>query len=202
MLNLITAVLIIAYSITFTVISFRFLRKNFDRLYLPRFRRRYGSLYFNVDTVKRSAIYFTFLFLVRRMLFAAVISNAGASLVLQILICDLLSTVLLGFYWSVRPMESTLGNVIEIFNESAVLLSVWSMVLFSDFVQSPVQRYDIGFYFMYFVAAVIAFNLVLFTGAILRKMSSKCRTKFAKGQAQTRIESTNAEKKKDLSEVI
>lgn len=79
-------------------------------------------------------------------------------------------------------MESTLGNVIEIFNESAVLLSIWSMVLFSDFIENPVQRYEIGFQFMYFVAGVICFNLVLFAVTILRKVINKCRTCLTKKQ--------------------
>ena len=68
------------------------------------------------------------------MAFSALIVFGSKSIVLQILVADVLSTLLLVFFIRVRPMVNWLNNAIQIFNELVVLVSVWLMFHFTEFV--------------------------------------------------------------------
>ena len=100
------------------------------------------------------------------MLFAIVIVFCGSSIVLQVFLADTLSTILLAFYLRVRPMNGILNNVIEVFNESFVLVVFWLLFLFTDYIEDPERRYKYGFDLMYTVAIVISLNLLAFIYSI------------------------------------
>ena len=100
------------------------------------------------------------------MIFAIVIVFCGSSIVLQVFLADTLSTILLAFYLRVRPMNGILNNVIEVFNESFVLVVFWLLFLFTDYIEDPERRYKYGFDLMYTVAIVISLNLLAFIYSI------------------------------------
>ena len=182
--DLILAILIAAYGLSLTVFSLKFLQRKFDSLRVPAFKQRYDSLYMNVDTQSRTALAFTFLYLTRRMLFAAVIAFCGSSIVLQVLLADILSTILLGFYWRVRPMVGFLNNALEIVNESLVLAAFWFLFLFTDYIENPEQRYKYGFDFLYLVAAVVVLNSLAFIYSLGSKVYFVVRRYCIRRQAQ------------------
>ena len=90
----------------------------------------------------------------------------GSSIVLQVFLADTLSTILLAFYLRVKPMNGILNNVIEVFNESFVLVVFWLLFLFTDYIEDPERRYKYGFDLMYTVAIVISLNLLAFIYSI------------------------------------
>ena len=106
------AVLTLIFSILFPVVSLKFLRQNENHLREPAFKAKYDSIYQNVDYYKEKALVYSFLFLGRRLLFAFVIVNCGFSIVLQVLLADILNTLLLCFFIGVRPMIGLVNNVI------------------------------------------------------------------------------------------
>jgi len=55
---------------------------------------------------------FTLYFCVRRLLFAYTVANEHNTIVYQVFILDFLSTFMLGFYTTVRPMEDGVNNFI------------------------------------------------------------------------------------------
>ena len=97
-------------------------------------KAKYDSVYQNVDYYKKSALAYTSYFLARRFTFAAIIVLCGASIVLQVFIADIMSTLLLIFFLSVRPMNDSVNNAVQIFNESAVLISIWLMFHWTQYV--------------------------------------------------------------------
>ena len=151
------------------------------------FKQKYGSLYMNVDYHNRKALFFTFLYLTRRMLFAIVIVFCGFSIVLQVFLADTLSTILLAFYLRVRPMVGFSNNAIEVFNESFVLVVFWLLVLFTDYIEEPEQRYKYGFDFMYAVATVISLNLFAFIYTLGHKVYTALRSWWTRRKILARI---------------
>lgn len=76
------------YCFGLTIFALRFLQKRFEKLPDTAFRNRFGSLYLNVNTYDKKAVYFTFLFLLRRVLFAATLTFCDFSIVLQVFLAD------------------------------------------------------------------------------------------------------------------
>ena len=177
-IDLTLAIILLMVCVGFTVFSLQFLRNNFDDLHLDTFRNRFGSLYLNVNTEDTNATRFTFFFLLRRILFVGVIMLCSFSIVLQVMIADVMSTLLLAFYLSVLPMRGVMNNLTEIVNEASVLASIMYMFVFTDYVPDPVVRYAFGYNFLYFVGGVIALNLLTFIFTIVNAIVLKFRAHF------------------------
>lgn len=122
---------------------------------------KYDSLYLNIDYYKTRALYNTSFFFLRRILFAALIVFCTSSIVLQIFLADILSTLMLIYFITTAPMNDPLSNWIQITNEIVVLVSVWLMFHFTEYVNDPATRYLLAFNFLYFIASVIIFNVVV-----------------------------------------
>ena len=123
--DLCIAIFILAYSIASIIFPFSFLNRNFERLPNPQFRAKYDSLYQKIDHYDRRALKNTSLFAGRRLLFAFIIVFCKGSIVLQVFLADILSTILLCFYLSVFPMDGVMNNGVQIFNEVVVLICIW-----------------------------------------------------------------------------
>ena len=98
------AISIIIFAISFPIFTVKFLRRNKDKLSEPAFKSKYDSIYQNVDYYKDEALSHTSFFLTRRLLFAFVIVFCGKSLVLQVFLADILSTLILIYFITVKPM--------------------------------------------------------------------------------------------------
>ena len=122
--DFIFALLTLIFAISFPIFAYLLLVKKEDQLPTPTFRAKYDSLYQNLDVYKKLAFSNISYFLLRRLLFAFVIVMCQSSIVLQVGMADFMSTALLGYYLSVRPMTDSLNNFIQIFNEIIVLVSI------------------------------------------------------------------------------
>ena len=76
------ALVTITASIGFIIFTYKFLHRKKDNLREPTFKAKYDSLYQNLEYYKKAALANTSFFLLRRLLFAAVIVFCGSSLVL------------------------------------------------------------------------------------------------------------------------
>ena len=108
-----------------------------------------------------------------------VINFLFKSLVLQILFADFAVLGMLAFYVPNQPMSGFANNFVQIFNEAVVLFFIVSLVIFTDFIPSPVDRYEQGYTLLYLVAFNITVNLVVLVVTIVRKVHKACRKFFA-----------------------
>ena len=189
--DLLIALAILCFTIVAPYLSLKLLRKKFERLREPTFKARFDSLYQNLDYYKPKALPQTSLFLIRRLLFALVIVFLGGSIVLQILVADALSTLLLAFYLSVWPMVGLIHNAIQIVNEIVVLVALWLMFHFTMFIEDPQMRYNLGWRFLYFIGADVALNILFLFyfvgGKIYFAIRAKLMARKARKMAQMRI---------------
>ena len=170
-----------AYVVVFPYMTFRILYQNQDNLWTQDMRERYGSLYTSVEIYKGPiAFSFTLYFCLRRLLFAYTIATEQDTIVYQVFILDYMSTMVLAYFITVQPMEDSINNFIMIFNEWAVLTCIQMMFLFSPYVNDPVVRYDMGHYFLYFVAFNILVNLIILVMIISRKIYKLLRGLYLK----------------------
>ena len=52
------------------------------------------------------------------------------------------------FLLQVKPFESPLATKIEVFNESTLVVLSYGLMMFTDFVPRPEDRYIIGWYYL------------------------------------------------------
>ena len=119
-------VLTVGGALAFPVLQFRFLYSTYSRsraeVDSEEFRARFDALFQNVEVSKGPrALSFTFFFLARRFFFAFTIVCVRITLPLQVLAVDFLSTCLLAYFLSVRPMRDRTNNFVQVFNEACVL---------------------------------------------------------------------------------
>ena len=165
---------------------------------------KYDSLYLNLDYYKKTALPNTSLFFLRRILFAALIVYCTSSIVLQIFLADILSTLMLVYFITVAPMNDSLSNWIQITNEIVVLVSVWLMFHFTEYVKDPATRYLLAFNFLYFIASDIILNIAVLIFTIIKKIYLSCRSCFANRRAKKIMEQktqAEIEKKNELQQV-
>ena len=140
----------------------KFLMKHKDELHTQKFKHKYSSLYSNVQYHKVEALRFTLYFCFRRLIFAIIIIFFRNSIVLQVFAADFTILGMLIFYVSSLPMSDKANNFIQIFNETAIWICISLLFVFTDVVESPVDRYDYGQYFLYFIGFNIIVNLIVF----------------------------------------
>ena len=174
------AIILICALLAYPIWIAWFLIKNMDKLTQPEFKTKYDSTYINVDIFKSKALWFTSLFLGRRICFAFLIVICGQSIVMQVFLADILSTLLLAFYFSVNPMWDPINNAIQIFNEIIVLMSTWLMFWFTLYVPDPATRYDFGWNFLYMIGINFILNVMILIYSILKKIYMACKKLYMK----------------------
>jgi len=76
-------------------------------------RQRFDSLYQNVEVHKGPiAFAFSLYFCLRRLAFAFVIAQVHRTIVYQIFLLDLVSTLMLAYFIAIQPMADRLNNAI------------------------------------------------------------------------------------------
>ena len=129
----------------FPYVTFRILFTRWTTIHKSEVRERYDSLYQNVDVFKGPiAFSFSFYFCLRRLAFAFVIGQVYRTIVFQIYLADLTSTLMLMYFICFLPMEDRINNAIQIINEVVVLACIQSMFLFTNYVESPEVRHAMG----------------------------------------------------------
>jgi hypothetical protein len=99
------------------------------------------------------------------------------SLVFQIMVTDMTVLAMLCFYVANKPMVDKPNNFIQIFNECVISLCIVSMVVFTNFVPNPVDRYNYGYKLIYFIGASVLVNMSILAINIVKivyKVIKKC----------------------------
>lgn len=88
-------------------------------------------------------------------------------------------------------MYDHLSNFVQIANEVVVLICTWLIFQFTMFVPAAEVRYHHAWYFLYFTAANIAFNIVVFLFLLIRKIYTALKLKILARRQQAKILEAN-----------
>ena len=72
-------------------------------------------------------------------------------------------------------------------NESVVLICVWLMFHYTQFVESPETRYELAYYFLYLVAADVVLNVLFLVYSIVKKVFSACKNFFVNRKSKNNM---------------
>lgn len=85
---------------------------------------------------------------------------------------SLASLILVGFYDAFLVKKATYN---EYFNESIIMLSLYTFMCFTDFVADPVMQLYIGYASCLLVLAHLGFNLTIMLGSTLYSLVLKIK---------------------------
>jgi len=128
------------------------------------FKQRFGSMWFSLSTEDRAFIPYHWYFLIRRFMIGALCVFARKTLFFQIsgLVFNIIfATIIQG---STLCMEDKRLNSIEYFNESMIMMVMYCLICFTDFVPGADTRSQIGYVCEGLVIFHIAFNLSFLFG--------------------------------------
>jgi len=162
----------IVYLIVWPALIFSILYRNRSNLTHHRIRESIGSLYMQLNTEKQSCLHFTMFNLYRRLIFALIINFNNFYTFLQLATFTFNGLVLITYIYNWWPMESTLFNVLAVFNESMLVVMGYQMYLFTDFVPDPETRFLFGKTLLWLVYFDIGANLVCL-GLVIRERSTR-----------------------------
>jgi hypothetical protein len=120
--------------LAFPIIAGVFLSLNLTRLNRDlELKTKYGSLYAEIKTNKRSTVLYLVVFLSRRLVFAAsAVFLTGWPLVqVNLLFIQSLATILYLIHY--QPLEGKTFNNLEIFNEGCVLAVTYPVLIFAGY---------------------------------------------------------------------
>jgi len=90
------------------------------------------------------------------------------------------SLMVLSFAVSVQPMTTPKLNRLEILNEATVLLSSYFILVFSDWTNTPEERYQFGYYYTIFVILSLCFNLMIIFGSMIASIYLKIKLRVVR----------------------
>ena len=122
--------------------------RNFSILGEARFKTRYGAGVEETSLVKkvspRSILAYPVFFFGRRLIFALSAVYLEKFLWAQLAIQMIISVFMVIYLRTYKIMDSTFSNKMEVLNECTVIVLVYFLMLFTDFVPSPETRNEIG----------------------------------------------------------
>ena len=147
---------------------------NWKKLNEVQFEHKFGAFYENVDLkAGKWIILEPVTFLVRRLVLSAVVVFTD-KLIYQLLAIIATCVWQVKLVSTVKPYKSNFHHRMEIFNEVVIMFTVYTFMIFSDYVQDV----DIEFLVGYFAIGFVAVHLFVNIGLIGLHSFFDCREKI------------------------
>lgn len=173
--------------VIFALLAFSlfFLQVRFKDLAKKESKERYGALYLEIKTRERTALLHSFMFKLRRIIYATIVINWQDRNYFQIQTVIFKCSCFMIYTGYVRPFESAMNNNLELINECLVIMCSYSLIMFSSMVFDAQTRYECGWYLIALVIFTISMNLVVILVQTISKSLKhiKLRIIRAKNQA-------------------
>ena len=130
------------------------------------FKAKYGSLLQGValdskSLGMKSMLAVPIFFFIRRLLLTGAIILFNDYAQAQLMLMFSLSMIYLSFLLRTMPLASRRANQLEIFNEITMLMLLYILLLFTQFVPSAAARYNCGYAYMFVNGANILTHLII-----------------------------------------
>ena len=78
-----------------------------------------------------------------------------------------------------RPLASPFENRLELYNSASIVLLIYCLLCFTEFIEDPSMRYDMGYAMILLTAQNILVNLVLIAKQPARRLYLSLKRWFA-----------------------
>jgi hypothetical protein len=153
----VSSILLVLIVIFFPIFSFFIISENKRHLEEVEFKKNYGSMY---SEFSKSGLYYNFIFVIRRLVFSitAIFLNGVVSFQIHITIIG--SLLLMCYNSHVMPYKHFSLNGIEQFNEWCIYATCVLFYIFTDYVDNPTMKWNVGWAQTGVIALNFAVNVV------------------------------------------
>ncbi|TNV87304.1 hypothetical protein FGO68_gene15203 [Halteria grandinella] len=166
--NQILSYLLLVTIIVVPIFLFQLIKRNQKLLISDGFMHKYSTIYGNLNFEKRSSLNYICILFLKRFLVTFSLVFLRHDFNIQMLIIMNASFFCLLFYIVCRPFNSEYINRIEIFNECTFLTCSYLSFLFTDIIDDPGIKMQIGWVF---IIVIVANLLVNFSGIFIMVFS-------------------------------
>ena len=110
----------------------------------------------------------------RRVLFIVSVLYMTTFLWAQLTLQLAVSSVVIIYLVKFKPLESTFQSRMELMNEITLILLVYCMILFTDYVAEAATRYQAGFAFLAIAGSNITVHLTFLVWEVLKSLFGCC----------------------------
>jgi hypothetical protein len=108
--------------------------------------------------------------MLRRLLFSLIAVVMDGSPVLQVQLLIFHCILMLIYNILVQPFEEPMLNYLEIFNELCIIVASYHLIPFTDFLDDPEIRYEVGWSIIGITTFNIGVNMIFMSLLSLRKL--------------------------------
>lgn len=179
------------YICVLPVLTGVFLYRNSDRLEEPEVLEKYSNLYSDLDLKKgRKVLVIPVIYQLRRILFVFSLSNGENMPVFQVLNVMYQIFLIMVLYVVFKPFEGQLRTKLDVFNEFAILICTYCILLYTDIISDQQTKLGIGWAMIVATAFNILVNVILMLKQSLALLIIKCRECWAKKKKGVPISAT------------
>jgi hypothetical protein len=133
-INSVSAIAMLTFAAGFPIFTHWFLKTRRAKLQTTEYSLSFNSLYLTLETeLRASSIWYTTLFLLRRLILAVTVAFLGSGQGFQVVITEVTGMALLVYIIRVKPMNRPILNWLEIYNELTFLTTTILMKSFTDY---------------------------------------------------------------------
>ena len=130
--NTIVKVLLVSAVVIFPVLAIVLYLRKFDKWQDEAFEERYGATLEGLRKDKKGSIFYPFLFMIRRLLFAVVAIVTIEHLFVQTITLVTLSIIMVGYLSEIQPFDEPKMYRLEVMNELTTLTMIYIMIGLSE----------------------------------------------------------------------
>ena len=149
---------------------------------------RFESVFDNLKLNKKGALAYHNVYCLRRTVVLLVVVFLTQSRISQIYIFLLTAFANVIYSSQIRPFNSKLLNMSELFNEVMVWLCSYPLFCFSQFVPDPEVEYDIGWILIALILALIVFNCTILLIGLIVEIKASFRVRKLKKEYKKKLE--------------
>ena len=162
-LNLVIAYFLCAFCVLYPAIQQGCLYKNKLSLKNETFRARFGAAYEGLKEIDGKYITYELFFFYRRMLIITCVIYFDSSLITQFITVVVSGIAVVMLVALRQPFKSPMRNMVEILEECAIMITMYHIFCFTEFVPDPIVKHYIG----YSLVACILLHMIVYLSVSL-----------------------------------
>ena len=148
------------------------------------FKAKYGTVYEGLDTRKRSVIFYSLLFIVRRLLFVAVCLTLYNYQIIGLALVVYMTLISAAYLLVFSPYEEKLAENLDVMNEAVTVVLIDFCFLFTDLFPNTKSQYLVGYAFVTVMIANICVHLFFLFSEYVWQIKILCKRCLNKRQMQ------------------
>ena len=154
-----------------------FYNVNEDKFDDEEFEEKYGAPYEGLDTRKKTAIYFSLIFIFRRLSYAAISITLYNYVMIQIPLMVILTLFNVFFLVHYSPYDDKLIEYLDIVNDVTTIILIDMSYLFTDMISNKRTQYNVGFVFVALIVVCICIQLFFLLIEAFRTIKLKLKAR-------------------------